>query len=214
MTTPEILAAGLDDWRKLAQALHARYRIGDFPAGAAFVSAVAEAAEAVDHHPDLTLTYGTVGVTLSTHEEGMWVTSKDVDLARTISRIAREHGLEPDPGSVAQVELGLDAAAGDRIGPFWSAVLTGSVDHTVRGDVMDPSGQTPNIWFQSTDEHEEPRQRWHLDVWVAPEAAQGRIDAAVAAGGVVVDDTEAPSFVVLADPDGNKACICTALDRR
>ena len=86
-----------------------------------------------------------------------------------------------------------------------------------RGEVLEPSGQAPSIWFQdaeATQDSKEPRQRWHLDVWVAPEAAEGRIDAALAAGGVLVDDRQAPSFVVLADPDGNKACICTALDRR
>lgn len=213
LTNSEILAAGLDDWRKLAQALHARYEIPDFPAGAAFVAAVAAAAEEADHHPDLTLTYGHVAVALSTHDEGSWVTERDVDLARTITRLAAEHGLAADPGSVLQVELGLDAASRERIGPFWSAVLTGSADHLIEDTVLDPTGQAPSVWFQTTDEHAEPRQRWHLDVWVAPETAQSRIDAALAAGGVLVDDRAAPSFVVLADPDGNKACICTALDR-
>jgi 4a-hydroxytetrahydrobiopterin dehydratase len=214
LTTPQILAAGLDDWRKLAQALHARFRIGDFPAGAAFVSEVAQAAEAANHHPDLTLRYGAVDVVLSTHEEGMWVTEKDVDLAHAISDIARRHGLEPTPGVVAQVELGLDTAHRDRLAPFWSALLTGSPDHVLEETVLDPAGQVPNVWFQDTDDHEAPRQRWHLDVWVAPEVAQDRIAAALAAGGVVVDDSAAPSFVVLADPDGNRACVCTALERR
>ena len=70
--------------------------------------------------------------------------------------------------------------------------------------MVDPTGQLPSMWFQGTEPHEPPRQRWHLDVWVAPEAAEARIAAAVAAGGTVVDDSEAPSFTVLADPDGNK----------
>ncbi len=42
LSTQEILDARLDDWRKLAQALHTRYRIKDFQAGAAFVAAIAE----------------------------------------------------------------------------------------------------------------------------------------------------------------------------
>ena len=213
LTTPDILAAGLDDWSKLGQGLHARFEIPDFPAGAAFVTAVALAAEAAEHHPDLTLRYGAVDVVLATHEEGLWVTAKDVDLARAISAIARDRGLTPAPGAVVQVELGLDTADGDRLGPFWSAVLTGEPGHVDGDTVVDPAGLAPNVWFQTTDEHTEPRQRWHLDVWVAPEVADARIAAAIAAGGVVVDDAEAPSFTVLADPDGNKACICTALER-
>ena len=39
-----------------------------------------------------------------------------------------------------------------------------------------------------------------------PEVARARIDAAVAAGGTVVD--EATAFVVLADADGNRMCVC------
>jgi 4a-hydroxytetrahydrobiopterin dehydratase len=41
--------------------------------------------------------------------------------------------------------------------------------------------------------------------------AEQRIAAAVAAGGIVVDDSQAPSYSVIADQDGNKACVCTAL---
>ena len=38
---------------------------------------------------------------------------------------------------------------------------------------------------------------------------QSRIDAAIAAGGRLLSDTQAPAFWVLADPEGNEACICT-----
>ncbi|MBB3662980.1 hypothetical protein FB384_001884 [Prauserella sediminis] len=37
--------------------------------------------------------------------------------------------------------------------------------------------------------------------------------AALDAGGRVVDDSHAPAFVVLADPDGNRVCVCTELGR-
>ncbi|MER5185001.1 VOC family protein [Streptomyces sp. NPDC002896] len=50
-------------------------------------------------------------------------------------------------------------------------------------------------------------------MWLAPEQADSRITAAVTAGGTVVDDSHAPAFTVLADPDGNRVCVCTALDR-
>ena len=40
------------------------------------------------------------------------------------------------------------------------------------------------------DEHESPRQRFHVEVYVAPEVAEQRIAAAVAAGGTVVDDND------------------------
>jgi 4a-hydroxytetrahydrobiopterin dehydratase len=213
LSNDTIAAAGLDDWRKLAQALHTRYRIDGFGDGAAFVAAVAEAADAAGHHPDLTLRYGVVDVELCTHEDGRWVTEQDLDLARRISAIAAEHGLAAEPGEVAQLEIALDAANQDRVSPFWSALLTGSADNTIYDSVFDPTGRVPNVWFQDTTEHQTPRQRWHFDLWLAPEAAQPRLDAALAAGGTLVDDSEAPSFTVLADPDGNRVCVCTSLGR-
>lgn len=52
-----------------------------------------------------------------------------------------------------------------------------------------------------------------MDLWLAPEAARTRIPAAVAAGGTVVDDSASPSYTVLADPEGNRVCVCTAVGR-
>jgi 4a-hydroxytetrahydrobiopterin dehydratase len=213
LSTQQILDAGLDDWRKLAQALHARYRITDFSAGAAFAVAVAEAAGAARHYPDLKVTDGAVDVSLCTREDGLWVTEQDIGMARKISEIAREKGLAAEPAAVAQLEIALDTADENGVGPFWSALLTGSPDNKIYDSVFDPAGRVPGLWFQATSDHETPRQRWHFDLWLAPEAAEERIAAAVAAGGSVVDDSEAPSFTVLADPDGNRVCVCTCLER-
>jgi 4a-hydroxytetrahydrobiopterin dehydratase len=70
----------------------------------------------------------------------------------------------------------------------------------------------PLIWFQRSGD-EEPRQRWHPDLWVDPAEVRPRIDRALAAGGTLVSDADAPSFWVLADPEGNKVCLCTWQDR-
>lgn len=205
--------AGLADWRKLAQALHARFAIPDYVVAASFVTAVAQAAEAAGHHPDVRLTREALDVSLCTREDGLWVTQQDVAMARRISEIARQNGLEPEPGGVAQLELALDTAHEATVGPFWAALLTGSPGNVVHDSVFDPTGRVPSLWFQGTEDHDTPRQRWHFDLWLAPEVADGRIAAAVAAGGSVVDDAGAPAFTVLADPDGNRVCICTSLDR-
>jgi len=212
LTPEQVLAAGLDDWRKLAQALHARFRTGSFTAGLDLVTAITEAAERANHHPDVTLTYPLVDVRLMSHDVGA-VTQRDVDLAREISTIARDRGIDADPAAPTVLELALDTADQGRIGAFWAAVLTGDAGNVRGDDVVDKTGQVPLLWFQDTDEHDEPRQRFHLDVWVPHDQAQARIDAALAAGGTLVDESEKPSFVVLADADGNKACICTMLDR-
>lgn len=212
LTSAQILDARLDDWRKLAQALHARFLTGDFVTGLTFVTAVTEAAETAGHHPDVRLTYPLVEFTLVSHDVGR-VTQRDIDLARRISEIAREQGIAAEPSAVTALELALDTADLAAVGPFWAAVLTGSPDSLLGDDVVDPSGRVPLLWFQHTDAHETPRQRFHIDLWVPHDVAGERIAAAVAAGGRVADDSEAPSFVVLADPEGNKVCVCTFLDR-
>ncbi|GAA1612761.1 VOC family protein [Kribbella sancticallisti] len=222
--TQQILDADLADWRKLAQAFHGRFLTGDFGAGVRFVSAVAEVSEAAGHRPEVRLTEQSVDLKLISRdavyrpEDGpevvvSYVTQRDVDLARRISAVAKEQGITAAPAAVTQLELALDTADFAAIGPFWAAVLTGSTDSLRGNDVGDPTGQLPLLWFQDTEPHETPRQRFHLDLWVPPEVAEERIAAAVAAGGRMVDDSEAPSFTVLADPEGNKVCVCTSLDR-
>jgi len=212
LTSRQILDAGLGDWRKLAQALHGRFLTGDFVTGLTFVTAVSEAAEAANHHPDVTLTYPFVDVKLVSHDVSQ-VTVRDIDLARQISEIAREQGIGTEPSAPTQLELALDTADLAAVGPFWATLLTGSPDSLRGDDVVDPSARVPLLWFQHTDAHETPRQRFHVDLWVPHDVAEQRIAAAVAAGGSVVDDEQAPSYVVLADPEGNKACVCTFLDR-
>jgi 4a-hydroxytetrahydrobiopterin dehydratase len=68
----------------------------------------------------------------------------------------------------------------------------------------------PNLWFgdADADADEVPRQRFHLEVYVAPEVAEQRIAAALAAGGTVVDDSDAPGLTVIADQDGNEGVVC------
>lgn len=212
LSTQQILDAGLGDWRKLAQALHARFLTRDFATGLALVTAIGDLAEEAGHHPDVTLTYPHVDVKLMTHDAA-GVTERDVDLARRITDLARERGIIADPAAPAVVELALDTADAAAIGPFWAALLTGDAGAADGDDVADPTGRVPLLWFQHTGAHETPRQRFHIDLWVPHDTADARIAAAVAAGGAMVDDAQAPSFTVLADPEGNRACVCTVLER-
>jgi 4a-hydroxytetrahydrobiopterin dehydratase len=74
-----------DDWEcaEDGKALRRTYRFPNFRAAIAFVSFVAELAEAADHHPDIDVRYSKVTLTLSTHSAG-GVTEKDFELIREI----------------------------------------------------------------------------------------------------------------------------------
>jgi 4a-hydroxytetrahydrobiopterin dehydratase len=119
-----------------------------------------------------------------------------------------------ESANVSRLELALDTPARDSVLPFWSAVL--AMEYLSGPDfgdeLRDPSDALPTVWFQ-TSGSDEPRQRWHPDVWVDPAQVNSRIDAALAAGGTLVSDAEAPSFWVLADPEGNRVCLCTWQER-
>jgi 4a-hydroxytetrahydrobiopterin dehydratase len=205
---PAVRDAGLDDWRWLLGVLHARFATGGFVEGLELAQRIGEVAEAADHHPDVDLSYPTLDVRLVSHDVG-GVTSRDLDLAREISAIAAELGIEAAPSELTVLELALDVPAPEDVRDFWAAVL----GHEVRGDgrqVEDPGGRRAALWFQdSPGSTGQVEQRFHLDVVVPPEVAQGRIDAALAAGGTLTTDAHAPAFWVLADRYGNTACICT-----
>jgi 4a-hydroxytetrahydrobiopterin dehydratase len=209
----QIADEALDGWVYLLGGLQTRILTPDFATGLSIVNAIGAAAEEMDHHPDLDLRYTHVDIRLSTHDV-RGVTDLDIRLARTISSIAADAGLETERASVSRLELALDTPAFASVLPFWGAVL--AMDHLAGpgfGDELsDPAGALPTVWFQASG-REEPRQRWHFDVWVDPAQVRPRIDAALAAGGTLVSDEEAPSFWVLADPDGNKVCLCTWQER-
>ncbi len=223
LKSAQIAEANLTDWRKLAQGLHARYVIDDFGTGARFVAAVGEAGDALGHHPSVSIGKGYVDLKLVSgdaiyrDDEGTehvveWVTQQDVDVARRITQIAIDHEVEADPASVSHIELGLDTSRSATIAPVWAALLTGSADSQGRGtpgdEIRDATGRVPNLWFGDADEHGASGQRFHVEIYVAPEVAEQRIEAAVAAGGTVVDDSDAPSLTVIADQDGNKGIVC------
>jgi 4a-hydroxytetrahydrobiopterin dehydratase len=202
----------LAGWRFLLGRIEARFRAGSFAKAAAFVQQIAAAADAADHHPDIDVRYpDRVNIALTTHATG-GLTSLDLDLARTISALGVAAGFTVDSVSLLQrVEVALDAMDIDAIRPFWRAVL-GYVDDGANA-LADPQRVGPPFWFQQMDEPRPQRNRFHIDVTVSDDEAPARIAAALAAGGTMLTDQYARSFWVLADAEGNEACICTWQDR-
>jgi 4a-hydroxytetrahydrobiopterin dehydratase len=213
LTELELVSEQLPDWRMLIDRLYASFDTGDFVTAVELVDAISQAAEEMNHHPDLDLAYGRLDVRLSSHDV-RGVTSRDVVLARTISELALAARVTPHPERTSVLELGLDTADEAEIRPFWAALLDyDTVEAWGELQLRDATGRRASIWFQPTEPHDVPRQRWHVDLRIPPEVVEDRIAAAMEAGGELVDDTAAPAGWVLADPQGNRACLTTGQGR-
>lgn len=93
LTTDEFAVSdGLEDWHVEGVEATAVFASGNFVTGLALVNEIGRLAEEVNHHPDLTLTYPKVGVSLTTHDTGT-LTTADRDLAQAISAAARDLGI-------------------------------------------------------------------------------------------------------------------------
>jgi len=73
----------LTGWSRRGDAITKTFQFRNFLTGIEFVSAIAKAAEAADHHPDIDIRYTKVTCTLSTHSAG-GITQMDLDMARKI----------------------------------------------------------------------------------------------------------------------------------
>ncbi|HEX6198032.1 MAG TPA: VOC family protein [Jiangellaceae bacterium] len=197
----------LPGWRVLYGRVFSTFRTGSFARGTEFVNGITELAEAANHHPDIVLRYPSVGVSLVSHDVGA-LTSRDVDLAAKITALAADLGIESDLAAPQVVEFAIDAMDIPAVLPFWQAILG---YRTVDGltDLVDPRGIGPTVWFQQMDAPRPERNRIHIDIAVPHDLAEERVAAAIEAGGRLVTDEHAPAWWVLADVEGNEACITT-----
>ncbi len=83
--------AELPDWAHQDGALQASFSFDNFREVMDFANAVAEVAEAQDHHPDLILSYSVATVRFSTHTAGRQVTMNDVICAAQVSHLPEAH---------------------------------------------------------------------------------------------------------------------------
>ena len=147
LSAEDIDAAGLNDWRKLAQALHGRWATDDLSAAAAFL-ADAMTAPTTSSRPD----FARHGSSLTRHVR--WKVARYRGRRRRRSpdqRCRPTPRLAARPSAVLQVEIGLDSAHIPLEGQFWSALLNGHSGNFEHGEVVDADSRFPNMWFQSTD---------------------------------------------------------------
>ncbi|HEV2791697.1 MAG TPA: 4a-hydroxytetrahydrobiopterin dehydratase [Solirubrobacterales bacterium] len=79
--------AGLPGWELSGKTIEKSFKREDFVGSVRFVDSLVEPAEAMNHHPDVAISWDTVTVTISTHSEG-GLTAADFELAEKIDALA------------------------------------------------------------------------------------------------------------------------------
>jgi 4a-hydroxytetrahydrobiopterin dehydratase len=208
-------AVGGDGWRLVSDGANAFYPTTSLAESAALVAALG-ALDGIDGHPpDIDIRPDGVTVKLLTVADDWYgPTQRDVDAARRISAAARERGLAADEGIVQSILIIIGTRDPAQALPFWAAVLAYERRaDSPEEDLVDPHGRGPSIWFETIDHPREVGGGIHLAVWLPPELAEARVKAALAAGGRLVRDTQAPTWWTLADAEGNEIDVSTVLQR-
>lgn len=197
-----VSAGGVDDWVVLHGGATAAFTVGSLLEATRLAEAVASVLGA-DSEALMTAASNRLTVRLT---RDIWqLELRHVDIARSVSAVARTHGATPDRSSVQEVQVAI-AAKPDAVDVgFWRAVLGYSPMSDDNG--VDPLGHGSTVWLQELDPAKPLRHAMHLDVSVAREYAEQRIADALVAGGRIVDDSEAPRWWTLADRAGNRVCI-------
>jgi pterin-4a-carbinolamine dehydratase len=193
----------------------------DASAGAAVALAEAAARIADEAGVALLISLRPDAVTISTGKD-RWTVPAYTPVFPQVQAAARELGLITDPVGVLDLQIAIDAVDLPAVRNFWAAALgyrplTDVVPGGAPYDLYDPRGLNPPIMLQPADQSETERlaqrNRFHVDVYVPDDQAAARIAAAVAAGGRVVYDAEAPEWWTLADPEGNEVDIAVVPGR-
>lgn len=199
-----LAADGVDDWVVLHGGATAVFEVGSLGEAADLAEAVASLPE-VERGVLMTVAADRLTVRLT---RDVWqLEPRHIDVARAVSASARAHGAIPNRKAVQEVQLAVAAKPDALDVGFWGAVL--GYSPTADDNAVDPLGHGSTVWMQELDPARPLLHAMHIDVSVAREQAASRLDAAVAAGGRIVDDSEAPRWWTLADRAGNRVCIAS-----
>ena len=205
-----LAAEGVEDWVVLHGGATAVFRLPSLQEAAQLAEAVARMPDLEGSGTLLTIVDGRLSVRLA---RGVFrLEERHIDIARAVSATARTHGAVADRTCVHEVQVAI-AAKPDMVDVgFWRAVLgySGLDDD----NAVDPLGHGSTVWMQELDPDKPLRHAMHVDVSIAREHVGARLAAALAAGGRIVNDADAPAGWILADRAGNRVCVTAWPDGR
>jgi 4a-hydroxytetrahydrobiopterin dehydratase len=197
-----LAADGVDDWVVLHGGAAAVFKVGSLIEASRLAEAVAEIPEV---EPGILMTVASERLTVRLTRDLWQLEPRHVDIARAVSAIASAHGAGSDRSALQEIQLAVAAQPETADVGFWRAVL--GYAPMAEDNAVDPLGHGSTVWIQELDSEKPLQHAMHVDVSVAREIAEQRLAAAVAAGGRIVDDSEAPRWWVISDRAGNRVCI-------
>lgn len=197
-------ADGVEDWVVLHGGATAVFSVASMVDAARLAGALAEIPQLADSGVVLTVTDDRVSVRLTRDVWGL--EAHHIELAVAVSAVARAHGAIADRAAIQEVQVAISARPDDIDVGFWRAVL--GYSPMAEDNAVDPLGHGSTVWMQALDEAKPLRHAMHIDVSVSRDHVSARLEAALAAGGRVVDESAAPAHWTLSDSAGNRVCIC------
>ena len=202
-------AAGVSDWRVTGTGPQTVFTATSLAHAAGLVAPVVAAAEQFGILPDVDVRPEAVVVRIPNRgDEG--IPAAAAEFAAVVARAAADLRLTPDP-SLAQ-SIGIYIAQHSRADarPFFMAAL--GYEPLGDTDAVDPLRCGPQLAFNPITGDLPARGRTHFDVFVPADQARARVDAALAAGGRLADDSHAPAWWSLASPENHGVDIASWTD--
>jgi 4a-hydroxytetrahydrobiopterin dehydratase len=194
-------AEGVEDWVVLHGGATAVFPVGSLVEATSLADAIAQ----VPGLQEAVLSASADRLTVRLTRD-LWMLEPDhIDLARAVSEVVRSRGVAADRSQVQEVQVAIAAGPDEIDVDFWRAVL--GYDPMSPDNAVDPLGHGSTVWMQDLDPDKSLRHAMHIDVSLPRERIEARLAAALAAGGRIVVEEEAPAAWILADRAGNKVCL-------
>ncbi|MFB7884319.1 VOC family protein [Microbacterium sp. NPDC056057] len=202
-------APGVSDWRVTGTGPQAVFTATSLSHAAGLVAPIVAAAERFGLRPDIDVRPEGVVVRIPyAGPEG--IPAAAVEFAAAVSEAAADQRLTPDPSRAQSIGIYVAQHSGADVRPFFTAAL--GYEDVGDTDAADPMRCGPQLAFNPITGDSPSRGRTHFDIFVPADQAQARVDAALAAGGRLADDSHAPAWWSLASPDNHGVDIASWTD--
>lgn len=200
---------GVSDWRVTGTGPQAVFTAISFAHAAGLIAPIVAAADRLGLLPDVDLRPEAVVVRVP-YRSWDGIPAAVAEFAAEVSRAAAELRLTPDPSRAQSVGIYVAQHSEVDVRPFFLAAL--GYEPFGDTDAVDPLRSGPQLAFNPISGDAPSRGRTHFDVFVPADQAEARVEAALAAGGRLADDSHAPNWWSLASPDNHGVDIAAWTD--